>query len=173
MRVMVIGLLVLLTGASAPLIGQRPEGPPAERRAQLEGRFQQQLATMLRERLQLSDEQLQRLTATNARFEQRRRAILVEEMQGRRALRHELMRNEAADQNRISALIERNLRLQRQRLDLVEEEQRELAQFLTPRQRALFLSTQEQIRRRADEVRRQRPRGGERSGRRPGGGTPR
>ncbi len=164
---MVMLVLLLVTSAAAPVFGQRTQRPPSERRAQLEERFQQQLATVLRERLQLNDEQLRRLTATNSRFEQRRRTILLEEMQTRRGLRQELMRGDAADQNRVATLIDRSLRLQRQRLDLLEEEQRELSQFLTPRQRAHFLSMQEQIRRRADDMRRQRGPGGE--GRRPGG----
>jgi hypothetical protein len=63
--------------------------------------------------------------------------------------------------------------VQRRRLELATEEQRELAAIMTPVQRARYLALQETVRRRADEMRRRRGGGAQRGGRRgPGNGTP-
>ncbi len=154
-RVLVAMLATMFLAGSAA--AQRSESPaPGERRAQLEQRFQQQTATVLRNRLELTDAQLAQLTRTNARFEERRRLLVSQERELRIDMRRELSRGNEADQQRIAGLVDRSFALQRQRLDLLEEEQRELAAFLTPHQRAMFLSMQEQIRHRAEEMRRQR-----------------
>jgi hypothetical protein len=49
------------------------------------------------------------------------------------------------------------LQLQRERVELQAAEQQELATYLTPIQRAKFAALQEQVRRRAEALRRQRP----------------
>lgn len=154
---LLLPILLMMLVAAGSAAAQRPDSPAAgERRAQLERRFQQQTAAVLRNRLGLSDQQVEQLTRTNARFEERRRLLVSEERELRIDMRRELSRGNEADQQRIAGLVDRTFVLQRQRLDLLEEEQRELATFLTPRQRAMFLSMQEQIRHRADEMRRQR-----------------
>lgn len=56
-------------------------------------------------------------------------------------------------------LLDDMLRLQRQRFVLHEDEQRELALFLTPVQRAKYFGLQEQMRRRMEEMRTQRETG--------------
>jgi Spy/CpxP family protein refolding chaperone len=126
---------------------------------------------LLRERVGLSDEQLRRLGPVNQRYDARRQALFREEREARQALRRELS-GEAADQNRVSGQIDQLFALQRRRLDLAAEEQRELAAFMTPSQRARYLALQEHLRRRTEDVRRRRgtgpPRGG--GGRRAGPG---
>jgi hypothetical protein len=52
----------------------------------------------------------------------------------------------------VSALLDDAMRLQKQRIALVEAEQKDLARFLTPVQRAGYLSLQAQVRRRAQEL---------------------
>ena len=68
---------------------------------------------------------------------------------------------QSPDQARISALLDQMLDAQRQRLDLVRQEQNDLARFMTPLQRAGYLALQDQLRRRIEEMRRTRqmPRG--------------
>ena len=56
----------------------------------------------------------------------------------------------------MAAALDRVLQLQRQRLDLMADEQKDLAGFLTPVQRAKYAALQEQIRRRVENARRQR-----------------
>lgn len=156
-RVMV--LLVLLALAPGEIEGQRarpgaPDGAHQDRR-QLEQRFRERFERLLKERLVLSDSQLARVVEVNARLDTRRRALFTEE----RAVRLEMRQavsgsDDAAAQERLAKLLDRALSVQHSRLDLMETEQRELAEFLTPLQRARYLGLQEQLRRRVDEMRR-------------------
>jgi Spy/CpxP family protein refolding chaperone len=129
---------------------------------------------LLRERVGLSDHQLRRLAPISRQFDAQRQALFREERTTRQMLRRELS-SDAPDQARISAQIDQLFALQRRRLDLAAEEQRQLATFMTAAQRARYLALQEHLRRRADEMRRRRVEGGMRgAGRRgPPGGPPR
>jgi hypothetical protein len=162
----VLGALLTI-GVAGPAQAQQPLDQP-ERRAQLEERFRRQLAQMLKNRLNLSDEQLRRLGEVNQRHEEQRRLLVQQERDVRMALREEMLAGERANQQRVSELLDRMIRIQRQRIDIVEREQRELSEFLTPMQRAQYAAVQEQLRRRIEEMRRQRQ-----QQRRPGGRRPR
>jgi hypothetical protein len=59
---------------------------------------------------------------------------------------------DAANQKRVSDLLDATLRLQKQRIALVESEQKDLAGFLTPVQRARYIFLQAQFRKRAQEL---------------------
>lgn len=116
--------------------------------------FQERFGAVIKERLQLSDSQAVRLGETNRRFEEQRRTLIQQERDVRMSLRDELMANQGAgNQQRISELLDRAIRVQRQRVELLESEQRELARFLNPTQRAKLLGMQEQMRRNAMEMR--------------------
>ena len=80
----------------------------------------------------------------------------MQERSERQALRREALAGARADQPRIAASLDRVLQIQRQRVDLQIEEQRALSGFMTPLQRAKYAALQEQLRRRADGLRRQR-----------------
>lgn len=164
-----VGLLMLLLAAS-PAQGQRMRsdaGPPD--RAALEQRFRERFAQVVRERLGLTAEQMEQLHEVNQRFDARRRSLFMQERALRRDMRESLKQGDApATQDRVAELMERSIRVQRQRLDLLEEEQRALAPFMTPVQRAKYFGLQEQIRRRADDMRRGAERDSGARGRRPG-----
>lgn len=144
-------------------------GSPRVERAQLERQFRRRVGQAMQTRLQLTDAQMARLQRTNQTFETRRRALVAEERQLRANIRAQLSAGDGADQTRVADLIDRAIRIQRQRLDLVEQEQRELSAFLTPVQRARYLDLQEKLRRRVDELRRGQERRGEGTGRGRGG----
>lgn len=57
---------------------------------------------------------------------------------------------------RVAAALDRLLQVQRSRLDIVAEEQRDLAAFMTPVQRARYAALQEQLRRRVQTMQRRR-----------------
>jgi hypothetical protein len=128
----------------------------------LRRRFQERFGAMVKQRLELNDSQVVRLGETNRRFEDQRRLLLQQERDVRMSLRDELLaeRQGRGNQERISTLLERAIRVQRQRIDLLESEQRELARFLNPTQRAKLLGMQEQLRRNAGEIRRRGQAGG-------------
>jgi Spy/CpxP family protein refolding chaperone len=161
----VVGLAVLL-GLPVNVAAQAQRAAPNERAA-AQGRIRERFVRLLRERVGLSDDQLRRLAPITRSFEVRRQTLFREERAARQALRRELSAA-SADQARVAAQIDQLLAVQRRRLDLATEEQRELATFMTPVQRARYLALQELLRRRADEMRRPRGDGPPRRGGRRG-----
>ena len=97
--------------------------------------------------------------------------LVEQERDVRIGLRSEVLAGEKADQQRVAQLLDQMLRVQRERVALLEQEQRELAGFMSPIQRARYLGVQDQIRRQIEEMRRRRqdPSAG-RGGRAPGRG---
>lgn len=162
--------------------GQRParQAPRAQQdRAALEAELQRRLAEIARRELALTDAQFARLQEVNRRFDGERRELLQRERQVRGDLRRELRRESAADEARVQTLLDQLLATQRARIALLESEQRALAEFLSPVQRARYIGLQEGFRRQLElrryETREQRgehrgppPRS---SGRPPGSGS--
>ena len=168
-----------------PAASARQGGPPANR-LQLEREVRERIHAMMRERMGLDDAQVARMDQTLGTFEARRRALLREERDARLTLRAAMGAGAGAgagagvgagtpaarpDDARIAAALDTLIMLQRRRIDLVEAEQRELATFLSPLQRAQFFALQENLRRvlEGSEVRPARPGVGRRP---PGGGAP-
>ncbi|HEY3286754.1 MAG TPA: Spy/CpxP family protein refolding chaperone [Gemmatimonadaceae bacterium] len=129
-------------------------------RAQLEQQIRNRIANQLRNQLQLTDDQFAKLQATNRKFEERRRLLVEQERDARMGMRDLLIAGDTMNQAKVSTALDRMLQIQRQRFELVEQEQKEMAGYLTPMQRARFLGMQEQMRRRMDEVRAQAVRRG-------------
>jgi Spy/CpxP family protein refolding chaperone len=148
----------LLVAAALPATSRAQDAPANGPRArqQMEQRLQQGVWQIAKQRIQLSDEQMTKLEGTARRFDPRRRALVADERAQRQALRRELLSGDRASQEQVAAALERLQALQRQRLDLLAEEQRELATFMTPVQRAKFAALQEQLRRRVEKVRARR-----------------
>lgn len=132
---------------------QRQGGPGRMNRDQMERNFRDQLAKLLRTELGLSDDGMRQLSEVNQRFDSQRRDLLRREMLTRRGVREEVMRGDSANTGRINQLLKDQFRIERERIDLTEAEQLELAKFLTPVQRAKYLGVQEQIRRQMDQMR--------------------
>lgn len=173
---MVRRMTLALALLGAPLSAAAAQGgAPAPERAQLEQRLRERLARVVQQRLALDQAQMRRLQATSQRFEKQRLDLVRQERDARMQLREELVDSSSADQAKVSGLIDRLLGLQRQRLDVLAAEQKELATFLTPIQRAKYLALQDQLRRRVEQMRqRQAGRRGQagRAGGAEGGGPP-
>ena len=138
---------------SATVAGaQRPQDPNP-RRQMLEQRLRERTGEIVQRRLGLTDAQMKQLQSTNQQFEQRRMQMLTRERDVRRNLRSELILGDKANQNKVAQLLDETMSLERQRLDLVQSEQRELAKFLTPVQRARLFGLQNEMRRRPQELR--------------------
>jgi Spy/CpxP family protein refolding chaperone len=165
-RTVAVAALALQAGAagvSAPLGAQTV--PPISdtrgqrddpRRAELERRFQQRVEATVRQRLQLNDDQAARLREVASRTEGARRALRRDEMEARKAMRTELLAGDNANETRVAELLEQMPRLERRRIELLEQEQRELARFLTPLQRARYFALQDELRRGMQELQRRR-----------------
>lgn len=125
-------------------------------RRQLERRLHDRVMRVVRDRLNLTQEQVEALSATNQRYEQERRALAQRELALRLELRSQLRRADSADQRRVAELLDQTMQAQQEKLDLYRREQRDLASFLTPVQRAKYMGLQEQIHQRVDDLRRKR-----------------
>lgn len=166
MRRYLMILPLLLLSWAPPSGAQERRGDSAAGRGALEQRFRMRLGAVMRERLGLTDDQARRLGEVNQRFEGQRRTFIREEGAVRREMRQVLRPGVEVNQDSVARLLDRALRIERQRVDLIEAEQRELAAFLTPSQRAMYLGMQEQLRRQMDDMRERRGIGG------PGDGPP-
>ena len=159
-RSFIRSLLILVIPSSLALAQQPPapgrQGEPGPRRQMLEQRLRERTGEIVRRRLQLSDDQMTKLQNTNRQFEQQRTSLLMREREVRRELRQQLT-SSTADQNRVGVLLDQAMQIERQRLDLTQNEQRELAKFLTPVQRAKLFGLQNELRRRAQELRNRQP----------------
>lgn len=135
-------------------------GAPPQRQ-QMEQRLRQGFWRIARNRLSLTDDQMRRLEQASVKLDERRRALNVEERTQRQALRSELLAGDRANQDRVAAALDRLLQLHRDRIEIMADEQKELAGFMTPVQRARYAALQEQLRRRVEMARRERgPRAG-------------
>jgi hypothetical protein len=124
-------------------------------RAQLEQRVRQQMGQVLRNRLGLNDAQMTKLQETNRRFDDKRRILVDQERDIRMSLRDEMLRPDSARQAQIGGLLDRMVKVQRQRVDIFEQEQKELGGFLTPMQRLQYFTVEEQMRQRMQQMRQQ------------------
>lgn len=161
--------LVLSPLSSGEAQRERAGGAGRQNREQMEQRVRMRLATLLKTQLGLTDEGLRQLSDVNQRFDRQRRELNRREMMTRVTLRQEVLKHDSADAPRIEQLLNDQFRIERERIDLTEAEQRELSKFLTPVQRARYLGVQEQMRREMDQLRRRgmQPMGEPPAGRRP------
>jgi len=125
-------------------------------RARLEGEVRRGFGRAVRQRVGLSNDQIARLIPLSQRYEQRRRGLQLEERETRMSLRALLLNEATPDQKQVDQLQQRLLSLQKRRVELLETEQRDLAEIMTPVQRAKYMALQEQIRRRLEQMRQRR-----------------
>jgi flagellar motor switch protein FliG len=126
--VWVLAGLVTLTGAAAA-----QGGPPAERlREQVVQRFMENY----RSQSGLTDEQFEQLQAVLRRSWDERRASQERERALLRGIEGQMRPGVAADPDSVTRLLDGLIQLQADRVDLTRREQTQLAEFLTPVQRA-------------------------------------
>src|SRR4051812_3766310 len=127
--VVVLSAVVLAVSSAA---GQgTPGAAKAGDRAELENRFRAQAEQLVQQRLALSDQQMGQLRQSNQKFAPQLAQVLMQERTTRQQLRAE-MQSATPNQARVSTLLDTSLRLQKQRLSIVEAEQKDLATFMTP-----------------------------------------
>jgi flagellar biosynthesis chaperone FliJ len=141
---------MLVSGATAQAQGVAPA--PGRNRPALEQQFRERTAKLAQQKLGLTDAQLGRLEQSNARFAPQLRQVAAQEREIRVQLRQEMTAGNSANQQHVSDLLDGALRLQKQRISIIESEQKDLATFLTPVQRARYLALQSQFMKRAQEL---------------------
>ncbi len=141
-----------------PRVSERQGAPRmnAQQRELLEKRFKERIDAIVTQRLRLTDEQQVKLREVASRTEETRRVLRREEFVLRTALRDEMKAGEKANEARVDDLLEQMPRLERRKLELMESEQRDLAKFLSPTQRARYFGLQDELRRGMQDLQRRR-----------------
>ncbi len=156
-RLGVIVALLVVGGLFHPAGAQeRGRGERMDRRPPTAQRLQARLDSVVRSRLQLTEEQFTQLRGVATRLEDDRRLLRRDEMAVRVRLRRALAAAETVDQGAVAQLLDEIPRLERRKVELLEEEQRALAGFLSPSQRARYFALQEEMRRGMLELQRRR-----------------
>ena len=172
-------LAILLLAGFDGVVAQRPGArrPPGGRgqRAQMEQRIQSRFDLMVRDQLELSDEQGQQLGDIVEGFLQRRQELTLRERQVRGTVLSlgtgSAEEGEFSDEEATDALQEM-VRLREEETSLFREEQEALVGVLTPQQLVRFVVMRSQLAERIQRIRSgERPRGGP-SGRPRGGRLP-
>jgi protein CpxP len=132
-------------------IGQPVKQGAAVGRPALEQQFHERLAKLAQTRIGLTDAQMAQLEQSTGRYAPQLTQLAGQERETRRQLRVELT-SPQPNQQRVSDLLDASLRLQQQRLNLVQSQQKDLARFMTPVQRARYIALQQQFRRRTQEL---------------------
>jgi Spy/CpxP family protein refolding chaperone len=151
-------LIWVLGLAIAPaLAAQDSAGPPdAVQRERLQEEIDRRFGHVVQQRLGLTGDQSARLRATEERFRLRRRAILRQQVALHFALDGQMRPGQAADVDSVRRLMD-GIQANRGELFRLEQDQdRELAGYLTPVQRAQYQMLRERLLRRLQEMRRER-----------------
>ena len=148
--------MLALSLSAAPAFGQPVRtGNTQANRPALEQQFRERVAGLAQQRIGLSDAQMAQLEQSNARFGPQLNQLAAQERETRRQLRLEMTSPGEPNQQHVSALLDQSLQLQKQRIGVVEQEQKDLSRFMNPVQRARYIALQQQFRRRAQELARQ------------------
>jgi hypothetical protein len=157
-----IAMVPSVTHAQRPIPPRRPvrealkaqrqaqradSGQPAPNdRVQLRQQVRRAWVQAVRKQLNLNDQQMRNLNQVNVRYDRQRAEVVRDERQARLGLKAAMEDTTAADQNaRVEQQMNVLVQAQRRRADLFENEQKELAGFLTPLQRARFTVMQERL----------------------------
>jgi protein CpxP len=144
-------LLVAVPPLSAQ--GNGDQSPQAARmRQQIEQRFAQQIQA----NLGLTDEQAVKLRATFNTYAPKRRAMEQELRAIKRGLQGQLRPGIAANSDSVSTLVDRLLATKVTYAQSFVDENRDMAKYLTPVQRAQFQVMRERLMARIEEIQQQR-----------------
>lgn len=142
---LICALLLLAHGVAA-------QDSTPQRKA-LAQRLRQRWQEVVRDKLGLTDVQMRQLQETTRHFDAQRQTLNRQERAIRGEMRDQVTGVTPTDDKHLAAMIDTVLDLQRQRLELTRNEQRELSLFLSPLQRVRYLALQEQLRQQIQRLR--------------------
>jgi Spy/CpxP family protein refolding chaperone len=128
--------------------------PPRQqaKRQELARQVRKAFAQVVQRRLNLNDEQARHLQTVDQRFQAQRGQLLREERQARLSLKAEMQGAGTPDQAKVAQYMDQLVQAQHKRADLLESEQKELAGFLTPLQRAKYQALRDQLNKRVQQM---------------------
>jgi len=145
------------------LAGQQDSTPPPDstERERLQQQIEDRFAQVVQQQLRLNDDQVTKLRGTEERFRGRRREIVRRQVALRFALSGQMCPGCAADPDSVRRLMD-GIDANRGELFRMQQEQdREIAGYLTPVQRAQYQLLRERLINRLGQIRRERLQGGE------------
>ena len=143
--------------------GMQQPGRNPEQRA-LVNQVRQAFNGVVRRQLNLNDDQAAQLQRVEQKYTQQRAQLQRDEKQARLALAAAILDTTGgADQSKVAGYMDQLIAAQHKRADLLDAEQKELAGFLTPLQRAKYQGLKEQLSKRIAQMK---------QGAGPGGGVP-
>lgn len=152
--------LVLALSLACAMVPLRAQSDADQSQRPVVQALQRRVAEVVQRTLGASDEQMRRLGEVNRKYQAERKELNQKDRAARQAIRAEVLRDSLADQDKVSRMLDDLVAVQRQRLDVFEREQRDLAAFLTPVQRAKYATLQEGLRKRVDQLRQKRQENG-------------
>jgi hypothetical protein len=153
---MIVRLVWALTFVASSALAQDAAPQVQDSSPQRQGlikQIRQRWQQIVRDRLGLNETQGRQLQETTRHFNAQRQTLNQEERAIRTEMRDQVTGVTPADDKHLAAMIDTVLDLQRQRLELTRNEQRELSLFLTPLQRVKYLALQEQLRQQMERLR--------------------
>jgi len=141
--------------AAGPALAQ-DDGDDSPQAARMRQQIEQRFAQQIQANLGLTDEQAVKLRATFNIYAPKRRAMEQEERAIKRGLQGQLRPGIAADADSVSKLVDRLLAVKVAYVRSFVDEDREMAKYLTPVQRAQFQVMRERLMARIEEIRQQR-----------------
>src|SRR3990172_2534569 len=156
-RLWMLSVAVLLVpglAAQEPLPPRgRPDSADTERlRVQIEERFAQRVQRELR----LTPDQATKLRASQERFGTRRRALMRQQIERRMALQDQMQPGVAANGDSVKKLMDGFQAGRAEMLKIEQDEDREMAGYRTPVQRARYQMMRQRLFERVNEMREQR-----------------
>ena len=156
---LVLGLAVILAprgGLSAQQRDSVRQRSDTAEAAQLRSQIEQRFSQRVQQELKLTNDQTAKLRETQERFGPRRRALMQQQMQRRRALEGQMQPGVAANQDSVRKLMDGLTAGRMEMVRIQQDENRELGGFLTPVQQARYNMMRERFMNRVGEMRRQR-----------------
>jgi Spy/CpxP family protein refolding chaperone len=155
-KYILLSLAVLLAPS---LSAQQRDSMSAQRDTAEAGRLrreiEQRFSDHVQQDLKLTPDQATKLRATQERFGTRRRTLMQQQMERRRALNDQMQPGLAANSDSVRKLMD-GLRTGRTEMLKIEQDQdREMSGYLTPVQQARFQEIREQFMQRVGEMRRE------------------
>jgi len=153
---LVLGLAVVLApGLAAQQPGSgRPPSDSAQAE-QLRTQIEQRFSARVQQELQLTNDQTAKLKDTQERFGPRRRALMQQQLQRRRALENQMQPGVAANQDSVRKLMEGLDAGRMEMMRIQQDEGKELGNYLTPVQQWRYNQMRERFLQRVGEMRRQ------------------
>jgi len=156
-RYLVLSLAVLLapslSGQQRDSVRQRGDSAAAR---QLRARIDSAFGRRVQEDLKLTPDQSSKLRATQEKFGTRRRSLMQQQMERRRALDDQMQPGIAANSDSVRKLMDGMRAGRGEMVRIEQDEDQEMSGYLNPVQRARYQQMREQFMRRIVEMRMER-----------------